>query len=585
MLKLLRRMTKQEWGLAVLAFALVLVQVWFNLTMPDYMSEITTLVETEGSAMSDVLSAGGMMLLCALGALASAAMVAVLASRIASSFSAEIRSKLFRQVQAFSPAEIGKFSTASLITRSTNDVTQVQMVIVLGLEVLLRAPVTAIWAVCKIWSKNWAWTTATGVAVVLLLAIVGTCVMVAMPRFRRLQVLTDNINRVTRENLTGLPVVRAYNAEKYQEKKFSAANEELTHTNLVANRTMAVIFPSIQFIMSGLTLAVYWIGAYLINNAGATDRLGLFSDMVVFSQYAMQIVMAFMMLVMIFVLLPRASVAAQRINQVLETKPTILDGSAAQGQQGQRGEVEFRHVTFCYPDSGEPVLRDITFTAHQGETVALIGATGSGKSTVINLIPRFYDVTEGQVLVDGVDVREYTQAALRNKIGYVSQKATLFSGTVRSNVAYGDNGRETFLDSDVVNAVYTAQAAEFVEKLPEGYDGRIAQGGGNLSGGQKQRLSIARAICRRAEILIFDDSFSALDYRTDKTLRQALNDQCGDATRLIVAQRIGTIRDADRILVLDEGQIVGQGTHQELMENCQVYQEIALSQLSKEELA
>ncbi len=585
MLKLLRRMTKQEWGLAVLAFALVLVQVWFNLTLPDYMSEITTLVETEGSAMSDVLSAGGMMLLCALGALASAAMVAVLASRIASSFSAEIRSKLFRQVQAFSPAEIGKFSTASLITRSTNDVTQVQMVIVLGLEVLLRAPVTAIWAVCKIWSKNWAWTTATGVAVVLLLAIVGTCVMVAMPRFRRLQVLTDNINRVTRENLTGLPVVRAYNAEKYQEKKFSAANEELTHTNLVANRTMAVIFPSIQFIMSGLTLAVYWIGAYLINDAGATDRLGLFSDMVVFSQYAMQIVMAFMMLVMIFVLLPRASVAAQRINQVLETKPTILDGSAAQGQQDQRGEVEFRHVTFCYPDSGEPVLRDITFTAHQGETVALIGATGSGKSTVINLIPRFYDVTEGQVLVDGVDVREYTQAALRNKIGYVSQKATLFSGTVRSNVAYGDNGRETFLDSDVVSAVYTAQAAEFVEKLPEGYDGRIAQGGGNLSGGQKQRLSIARAICRRAEILIFDDSFSALDYRTDKTLRQALNDQCGDATRLIVAQRIGTIRDADRILVLDEGQIVGQGTHQELMENCQVYQEIALSQLSKEELA
>ncbi len=585
MLKLLRRMTKQEWGLAVLAFALVLVQVWFNLTMPDYMSEITTLVETEGSAMSDVLSAGGMMLLCALGSVVSAALVAVLASRIASSFSAEIRSKLFRQVQSFSPAEIGKFSTASLITRSTNDVTQVQMVIVLGLEVLLRAPVTAIWAVCKIWSKNWAWTTATGVAVVVLLAIVGTCVVVAMPKFRRLQSLTDNINRVARENLTGLPVVRAYNAEKYQEKKFSAANEELTHTQLGASRTMAVIFPGIQFIMSGLTLAVYWIGAYLINDAGAMDKLGLFSDMVVFSQYAMQIVLAFMMLVMIFVLLPRASVAAQRINQVLETKPTILDGSTVQGQQGQRGEVEFRHVTFCYPDSGEPVLKDITFTAHQGETVALIGATGSGKSSVINLIPRFYDVTEGQVLVDGVDVREYTQAALRNKIGYVAQKATLFSGTVRSNVAYGDNGRETFLDSDVVNAVYTAQAAEFVEKLPEGYDGRIAQGGGNLSGGQKQRLSIARAICRRAEILIFDDSFSALDYRTDKTLRQALNDQCGDATRLIVAQRIGTIRDADRILVMDGGQIVGQGTHQELMENCQVYQEIALSQLSKEELA
>lgn len=585
MLKLLKRFTKTEWVLAGAAFVLILVQVWFNLTMPDYMSEITTLVQTEGSEMSAILTAGGKMLLCALGSLLSAVLITVCAARIASNFSANLRGEIFDQVQSFSMAEIGRFSTASLITRSTNDVTQVQMLIVMGLEVLLKAPVTAVWAICKIYSKNWQWTTATAVAVVVLLSLVGACVAIAMPKFKKLQSLTDNINRVTREDLTGQLVVRAYNAEGYQEEKFKKANDELTHTQLFTSRTMACLFPGIQLVMSGLTLAIYWIGAYLIESAGMLDKLTLFSEMVVFSQYAMQVVMSFMMLVMIFILLPRASVSAKRINEVLETKNSIRDGGAERGKTGQTGEIEFKNVSFRYPDAGEHVLRDISFTAHKGETIAFIGATGSGKSTVINLVPRFYDATEGQVLVDGVDVREYRQAALRSKIGYVSQKAILFSGTVRSNVAYGDNGRDGFLDSDIVEAVATAQASDFVEKMTDGYDGYIAQGGSNLSGGQKQRLSIARAVCRRPEILIFDDSFSALDYKTDRALRDALAKDCGGATRLIVAQRIGTIRNADKIIVLDEGRVAGMGTHDELMRTCKVYQEIALSQLSKEELA
>ena len=538
MLKLLKRFTKTEWVLAGAAFVLILVQVWFNLTMPDYMSEITTLVQTEGSEMNAILTAGGKMLLCALGSLLSAVLITVCAARIASNFSANLRGEIFDQVQSFSMAEIGRFSTASLITRSTNDVTQVQMLIVMGLEVLLKAPVTAVWAICKIYSKNWQWTTATAVAVVVLLSLVGACVAIAMPKFKKLQSLTDNINRVTREDLTGQLVVRAYNAEGYQEEKFKKANDELTHTQLFTSRTMACLFPGIQLVMSGLTLAIYWIGAYLIESAGMLDKLTLFSEMVVFSQYAMQVVMSFMMLVMIFILLPRASVSAKRINEVLETKNSIRDGDAERGKAGQTGEIEFKNVSFRYPDAGEPVLRDISFTAHKGETVAFIGATGSGKSTVINLVPRFYDATEGQVLVDGVDVREYRQAALRSKIGYVSQKAILFSGTVRSNVAYGDNGRDGFLDSDIVEAVATAQASDFVEKMTDGYDGYIA-----------------------------------------------LAKDCGGATRLIVAQRIGTIRNADKIIVLDEGRVAGMGTHDELMRTCKVYQEIALSQLSKEELA
>lgn len=552
--------------------------------MPDYMSEITTLVQTEGSAMSDILIAGGKMLACALGSFAASIVAAVCAARIAANFAATLREKLFDQVQSFSMAEIGKFSTASLITRSTNDVMQVQMLIVMGLQVLLKAPIMAVWAIFKIAGKSWQWTMSTGVAVAVLLLIVVVCIIVAMPKFRQLQKLTDDINRVTRENLTGLNVIRAYNAEGYQEDKFEDANQRLTKTQLFANRTMAFLMPSIQMVMSGLTLAVYWIGAYLVENAQMADKLPIFSDMIVFSQYAMQVVMAFMMLVMIFIILPRASVAAKRILEVLNTHSSIQDGSVTQSKPGMKGEIEFRNVSFRYPDADGDVLQNITFTAHQGETVALIGATGCGKSTVINLIPRFYDATQGQVLVDGVDVREYNQHALRDKIGYVSQKSILFSGTVASNVAYGDNGKPSS-EEEVAQAVRTAQAEEFVLKMPEKYDGYIAQGGSNLSGGQKQRLSIARAVCRHPEIFIFDDSFSALDYKTDRTLRETLQKECGDSTRIIVAQRIGTIRDADKIIVLEEGKIAGMGKHDQLMDSCPVYQQIALSQLSKEELA
>lgn len=584
MLKLLKYLTKQDWGFAVLALVFIVAQVWLDLTMPDYMSQITTLVQTQGSAMSDILIAGGKMLACALGSFAASIIAAICAARIAANFSATLREKLFDQVQSFSMAEIGKFSTASLITRSTNDVMQVQMLIVMGLQVLLKAPIMAVWAICKIAGKSWQWTMSTGVAVAVLLVIVLVCVIVAMPKFRKLQKLTDDINRVTRENLTGLNVIRAYNAEGYQEAKFEDANQRLTKTQLFANRTMAFLMPGIQMVMSGLTLAVYWIGAYLVENAQLTDKLPIFSDMIVFSQYAMQVVMAFMMLVMIFIILPRASVAAKRILEVLNTRSSIQDGSVTKSQPGKKGEIEFRNVSFRYPDADGDVLQNITFTAHQGETVAFIGATGCGKSTVVNLIPRFYDVTQGQVLVDGVDVREYNQHALRDKIGYVSQKSILFSGTVKSNVAYGDSGKPSS-EEDVIHAVRTAQAEEFVQKLPEEYDGYIAQGGSNLSGGQKQRLSIARAICRHPEIFIFDDSFSALDYKTDRVLRQTLQQECGDSTRIIVAQRIGTIRDADKIIVLEDGKIAGMGRHEELMKSCPVYQQIALSQLSKEELA
>lgn len=584
MLKLLKYLTKGDWGLAVLALGFIVAQVWLDLTMPDYMSEITTLVQTQGSAMSDILIAGGKMLACALGSFAASIVAAVCAARIAANFAATLREKLFDQVQSFSMAEIGKFSTASLITRSTNDVMQVQMLIVMGLQVLLKAPIMAVWAIFKIAGKSWQWTMSTGVAVAVLLLIVVVCIIVAMPKFRQLQKLTDDINRVTRENLTGLNVIRAYNAEGYQEEKFEDANQRLTKTQLFANRTMAFLMPSIQMVMSGLTLAVYWIGAYLVENAQMADKLPIFSDMIVFSQYAMQVVMAFMMLVMIFIILPRASVAAKRILEVLNTHSSIQDGSVTQSKPGMKGEIEFRNVSFRYPDADGDVLQNITFTAHQGETVALIGATGCGKSTVINLIPRFYDATQGQVLVDGVDVREYNQHALRDKIGYVSQKSILFSGTVASNVAYGDNGKPSS-EEEVAQAVRTAQAEEFVLKMPEKYDGYIAQGGSNLSGGQKQRLSIARAVCRHPEIFIFDDSFSALDYKTDRTLRETLQKECGDSTRIIVAQRIGTIRDADKIIVLEEGKIAGMGKHDQLMASCPVYQQIALSQLSKEELA
>ena len=582
MIKALKNLGRREWGLAGLGVIFILVQVWLDLTMPDYMTEITMLVQTPGSEMPEILSAGAMMLLCALGSLVASVVVSVLVARIATNFGATLRSRLFSRVQNFSMEEMGQFSTASLITRSTNDITQVQMVIVMGLQIMVKAPITAAWAIGKISAKNWQWTLSTGAAVGILLLVIGISMAIAIPRFKKMQQLTDDLNRVTRENLNGIRVVRAYNAEDYQERKFEQANNNLTDNALYIQRTMATMMPGIQFVMNGLSLSIYWIGAVLIDRAGMADKAMLFAHMVTYLSYAMQVVMSFMSMVIIFIMVPRASVSAKRINEVLETEPSVRDGSFTEGLS--QGVVEFRNVAFAYAHGEEPVIRNITFTAEKGETVALIGATGSGKSTVVNLIPRFYDATEGEVFVDGRNVKDYTQEALRNKIGYVSQKAFLFSGTVASNVAYGDNGREEASREEIVHAVTTAQASDFVEEKEEGYDSFVAQGGTNFSGGQKQRISIARAIARKPEIFIFDDSFSALDYRTDRILRETLKKECAQATKLIVAQRIGTIRDADRIIVLDEGEIAGQGTHRELMETCEVYRQIAYSQLSKEEL-
>lgn len=585
MLKLFRTLRKQDVGLMLVCILFIVAQVWLDLRMPDYMSEITRLVQTEGSEMSAILQAGGKMLLCALGSLASAACVAVMTGRIATSFGAGLRARMFHKVQSFSMEEIGRFSTASLITRSTNDVTQVQIVIVMGLQALIKAPITATMAIGKISGKAWQWTSAMAVAIGVMMILIAVAIILALPKFRKVQELTDDLNRVTRENLTGLNVVRAYNAEAYQQRKFDDANLALTKNHLFTSRVMSSIMPGISLVISGLSLSIYWIGAYLINEAGFLEKIGLFSDMVVFLSYAMQVLMSFMMLVVIFVILPRATVSAKRIREVLDTVPTVVEPQQPRQAGQQQGEVEFRHVCFRYPDADNDVLHDITFTAHKGETVALIGATGCGKSTVINLVPRFYDATSGAVLVDGLDVKQWSQQELRNRIGYVSQKAILFGGTVKSNIVYGSTGKEAISDAEVNDAIATAQAAEFVQNLEGGIDGEIAQGGTNLSGGQKQRLSIARAIARKPEILIFDDSFSALDYKTDRILRSALSKACADSTKLIVAQRIGTIREADRIVVLEDGHIAGIGTHRELMEHCEVYQQIAYSQLSKEELA
>ncbi len=585
MFKILKNLRRKDICSVIIAVIFIAMQVWLDLKLPDYMSDITRLVQTEGSEMHDILVAGGKMLACALGSLALCVTVAVIAANIASNFGAVLREKLFGKVQAFSMEEIGHFSTSSLITRSTNDVQQVQMLIVLGLQVLIKAPITAIWAICKIHSKSWQWTTATAVAVLVLLCVVGVVLALAFPKFRKMQALTDDLNRVTRENLTGLSVVRAYNAEKYQEDKFEVANANITNTGLFTNRVMAFMMPSIQGIMNGLSLSVYWIGAVIINQALLSEKIALFSDMVVFLSYAMQVVMSFMMLVMIFMILPRAGVAAKRINEVLDTKIRIKNGTKQDGKDSTYGEIEFKNVSFKYPDSAANVVENISFKATKGQTVAFIGSTGCGKSTVINLIPRFYDVTGGEVLVDGINIKEYDQKSLRDKIGYVSQKAILFSGDIEGNIAYGDNGKEKVSIDDVKDAVRIAQSTDFVEKQTGTYNGYVAQGGSNFSGGQKQRLSIARAIARKPEILIFDDSFSALDYKTDKALRDALKNECKDATKVIVAQRIGTIRDADLIIVLDNGTIAGAGTHDELMNSCEVYQQIALSQLSREELA
>ena len=584
MIRIFKYLKPKEWLMALFSLIFVIVQVWLDLKSPDYMSEITMLVQTPGSAMSDIWLAGGKMLLCTLGSLASAVIVGYFAARIAAAFSKRLRSLLFNKVESFSMEEINRFSTDSLITRSTNDITQIQTLITMGLMLIIKAPIMAVWAITKIAGKGFEWSLVTGAAVALLVVMIGIIMIFVIPKFKKMQTLTDNMNRVTRENLTGLRVVRAYNAEDYQEKKFEEANEELTGTQLYTSRATAIMMPVMNMIMSGLSLSIYWIGAYLINAALMTDKLTLFSNMVVFSSYAMQVVMSFLMLVMIFIMLPRASVSAKRINEVLDTEPTILDGSHTNGVPGLKGEVTFQHVGFKYPDAADYVLEDVNFTVKQGETIAFIGSTGSGKSTLINLVPRFFDATEGEILIDGVNIKEYTQEALHNKIGYVPQKAVLFKGSVSSNVAYGDNGGNGFSEHEIKKAVAIAQGTDFVERMEGGYEADIAQGGTNVSGGQKQRLAIARAVCRKPEIDIFDDSFSALDYKTDRILRNVLKKETAGVTSMIVAQRIGTIMDADQIIVLDEGRVVGKGKHKDLLQNCEVYRQIAMSQLSEEEL-
>lgn len=588
MLRILKHLRWKEWLLVAACVVLIVGQVQLDLALPDYMSEITRLVQTEGSQMSDILLAGGKMLLCALGSMLLTVCTTFFTAQIASRFSARLRGEMYRKVVGFSNEEINRFSTASLITRTTNDISQLQMFFSFGMQSLIKAPIMAFIAVGKISTKSWEWSLLTGGVIAFVCVLLVFIMLYAVPRMKKMQTLTDNLNRITRENLTGLQVVRAYNAENYQEGKFAKANEEMTRNSQQANIAMSVMNPGMNLAMNGLTLGIYWIGAALISAIAVTspaammERIGLFSDMVVFMQYAMQVIMAFLMLVMIFVMLPRVTVSAGRVNEVLDTKARIVDGKETQGKPGMKGEIEFRDVSFRYPDADGDTIHHISFTAHHGQTVALIGATGCGKSSIINLIPRLYDAASGQVLVDGVDVRDYTQDALRSKIGFVPQKAFLFAGTVSSNVGYGEDNAS---GAAIRKAVAIAQAAEFVESPEVGYSGTVAQGGSNFSGGQKQRLSIARAVARDPEILVFDDSFSALDYKTDHALRQALREQTSGTTNIIVAQRIGTIRDADCILVIEDGAIVGKGTHRELMESCKVYQEIAYSQLSKEELA
>lgn len=583
MFRLFKNFHKKDFLFIVLAILFIAGQVGLELKMPEYMSTITRLVQTEGSEMSDILANGGMMLLCAFGSLTSTIIAGWFVSNVGADFTYIVRKKIFDKVESLGVNEIKKFSTASLITRTTNDVTQVRLVISMGANMLIRAPMSAIWAIAKISGKSWQWSTATSVAVIIMLATVITIMMVVIPRFKIIQKLTDRLNGVTRENLTGIRVVRAFNAEKYQENKFDIANTKVSDTTRFVDRVLSVMSPMMYMIMNGITLTIYLIGATLISRSIMADKLTVFSDMVVFSTYAMHVIMSFLMVAMIFMMIPRAQVSAERINEVLDEEITIKDGSF-DDDTAETGTVEFRNVSFKYPDAEEYLLKDISFRAEKGQTVAFIGSTGSGKSTLINLVPRFYDATDGAVFVDGVNVKDYKQKALHQKLGYVPQKAVIFSGTVTSNIAYGDSKNGKPNERKIQAAAKVAQAKKFVEKLDKKYNAHIAQSGTNISGGQKQRLAIARAIARDPEIYIFDDSFSALDYKTDATLRQALKDYTKDATSLIVAQRIGTIMHADQIIVLDKGKCVGHGTHKELLKNCEIYKEIALSQLTKEEL-
>lgn len=582
MFKLLKNLNRKDWMLAFCCLVLVVSQVYFELRMPDYMSQITRLVQTEGSKMSDILINGAYMLACALASFVLMSIAGYFAATVSSNFSMRTRKKLFDKVESLDTAEVKQFSTSSLITRTTNDITQIQMVVAMGLQLMIKAPVTAVWAVLKILGKGWQWSLATAIGVVILLTVIAILSSIVVPKFKIIQKLIDRLNGETRENLTGIRVVRAFNAEKYQEEKFQNTNSKLTKQLIFNQKMFSIMQPTMNMVMHTLTLSIYFIGAILISNSVFADKLTIFSNMVVFSSYSMHVIMSFLMLAMIFMMLPRAQVSADRINEVLNTKVTIKDGDKTQGKE--IGTVEFRDVSFKYPDADEYLLRNISFKANKGDIIAFIGSTGSGKSTLINLIPRFYDATEGEVLVDGINVKEYKLEALYNKLGYIPQKAVLFSGTVTSNVSYGDNGKEDTTQEQVKEAIRVAQATEFVEKMDDGYNEHIAQGGTNVSGGQKQRLAIARAIARNPEIYIFDDSFSALDYKTDAKLRKELKEYTKDATCLIVAQRIGTIMNADKIVVLDEGRVAGIGTHKELLKTCEVYEQIALSQLSKEEL-
>lgn len=581
--KLFKNFTKKDWFYIFICICLIVFQVWLELRMPDYMSSITRLVQTEGSEMREIIKEGALMLTCALGSLLSAIVVGYFATHVSSSFSYHLKNVIFKKVQEFNTEEIKKFSTASLITRTTNDVTQIEMLIALGLQAMVKAPIMAVWAVSKILNKSFELSLLTGICVLVLLTTVGILMAIVLPRFSKVQKLLDKINGVTTENLSGIRVIRAFNAEKYQTNRFEKVNNDLTNMQLFNQRCFAVLMPIMNIVMHGLTLGIYFIGAHIIESSGMVAKINMFSNMVVFSSYGMQVIMSFLMLAMIFMMWPRAQVSAKRINEVLEEEVKIKDGKFSKETE-EKGTVEFRNVSFKYPDADEYILKNISFKVNMGETIAFIGSTGSGKSTLINLVPRFYDATEGQVLVDGIDVKDYNRVALNNKIGYVPQKAVMFSGTIKENVSYGDNGRGEISDESIIEAIKVAQGTDFVEAMEDKYDAPLARGGTNVSGGQKQRLAIARAIARDPEIYIFDDSFSALDFKTDAVLRRELKNHTKNSTCMIVAQRIGTIINADVIVVLDQGECVGIGKHKDLLKTCEVYKEIALSQVTKEEL-